>query len=124
MTRPTPSHVAALVAQAARELARTEYPASNGPYAALVDWSHGNRLARVELAAAIYLEGCAQLRGSRALDNCFEAGDGSDVVADLVGRADRDPALFAAIAADFGGTFPASWRARAAERPGQLAFAL
>lgn len=80
---------------------------------------------RRHLAEAIYLLGSPSLRSSRAFDNCFENGDGAQVVAHLVERARSNPSLWNAIARDFGGTFPAQWldTADKAQPQGQLAFA-
>jgi len=64
---------------------------------------------RQHLAEAIFLVGNAAMRGSRAFDNCFENGDGDQVVAHLVARSLENPALRSAIAADFGGIFPSKW---------------
>lgn len=70
---------------------------------------------RKALAEAIYLYGNARLRGSRAFDNCFEMGDGDEIVTYLVERARANPDLHAAITRDFGGTLPDSWLRTAAK---------
>lgn len=81
-----------------------------GPYLQLSDLANAtDARGRAILAAAIYLHGSPALRGSRAHDNCFENYDGGEVVAELVRQAEADPRLHGAIAADFGGTFPAQW---------------
>jgi hypothetical protein len=93
------------------ELEAHEYCAPRGPYFRLSSLAIDTDTAgRIAIAAAAYRVGGRELRGSRAHDNCFEMGDGDAVVAALVRMADVDAVLHAAIAADFGGTFPASWR--------------
>ena len=74
-----------------------------------VDANREGLAFRQQLAEAIYVVGNAAMRGSRAFDNCFENGDGDEVVTHLVRRSEESPALRSAIAADFGGTFPVKW---------------
>lgn len=61
--------------------------------------------ARVNYAAQCFLRGTK----SRAFDSCFEMYDGDAVVVALVRRASKNEKLHAAIARDWGGTFPALW---------------
>lgn len=115
MTKPNPAAIITRVIGAAADIERNEYPAATGPYFSLSDLANSTGTAgRIEIAAACYLHGNEALRGSRAFDNCFENGDGKAVAAELARRAETDARLMAAICADFGGTFPATWRAAAA----------
>lgn len=75
---------------------------------------------RIVIAFAGYVVGSSAFRGSRCFDNCFENGDGDLVTAKLARRADLDPVLYAAIAADFGGQFPDKWRKPISDRNAQL----
>lgn len=98
------------VRAAAADIEANEYPAKNGPYFRLAGCKEGETLGgRIDLAHAIYLYGNSDLRGSRTFDGCFESGDGRQVCEELSRRALIDPVLYAAIAQDFGGTFPAQW---------------
>lgn len=113
MTRRIPaSRAVPAVIAATRYLAAHEFSAPGDPYDRLRDMvADTDTAGRIEIAAAAYLHGSERLRSSRALDGCFESGDGTAVANALAARADLDPALFAAIASDFSGTFPAKWRA-------------
>lgn len=107
---------------ASAELEHSEYPPTRGDYFRMCQRANTtNTAGRIEIATGAYLYGNRAFRGSRAFDNCFENGDGDAVVAELTRRADRDPRLFRAIAEDFGGTFPASWRAEAEKEAVQAA---
>ena len=83
----------------------------NGPYLALQDRAKsGTAQTRAAIAEAIYLEWHFEnLRGSRAMDDCFEMGDGDEVVTILTKRSAMNPKLHSAICKDYGGNFPASW---------------
>ena len=70
---------------------------------------------RVNYAAQCFKRGTS---GTRHFDTCFEMDDGDAVVTALVRRADKDPALHAAIAKRWGGTFPQSWLDTAAQYAG------
>lgn len=125
MPKLTPDKIALLVIRASNDIERNEYCDAGAPYDCLIDFTNRtDTRGRIEVATAIYLRDMRQLRGSRAFDNCFENGDGDAVVAELTRRADADPRLHAAIVADFGGTYPASWRAAADAEPLQLALEL
>jgi len=60
---------------------------------------------RVRLAEQCYLNGVHD----RKLDNCFEMHDGEMVVVALMRRAHQNPALMAAIRADFASTSDQDW---------------
>jgi hypothetical protein len=62
---------------------------------------------RVNYAAKCFLRGTS---GTRHFDTCFEMNDGDAVVTALVRRAERNAKLHAAIARQWSGTFPKSWR--------------
>ena len=70
-----------------------------------------NFSGRVNYAAQCFLRGTGC---TRHFDTCFEMADGDAVVAALVRRAARNPALHAAIARQWREGFPAGWRATAA----------
>ncbi len=107
---PNDTKAAHAVEAASRTLARHEFTEPGDAYDRLSrDANRTNTAGRIAIAAAGYLVGSKQFRGSRAFDNCFENGDGDRVVAALVARAQHEPALHQAIAADFGGAFPAQW---------------
>jgi hypothetical protein len=112
------------VRAASRTLDLHEYTTNGDAYDRLSQRAGETDTAgRIEIATAGYLIGTAHFRSSRAFDNCFENGDGDHVVAALVERAERNPALHRAIAADFSGTFPAKWIETAGKISGrQLAF--
>jgi hypothetical protein len=117
--------IVALVISAGVELEQHEYLEGECEYFQLGALANEtDAIGRANIAEACYLYGTRELRGSRAFDNCFENGDGDQVVAELTRRADRDPKLHAAIRADFSGTYPASWRAAAEAETPQLAMAL
>lgn len=102
-----------LIEAASADLERNEYPANHGPFWSLRSMAdRGPTIRRVLLAEAAYLYGTRELRSSRFMDDCFECADADEVAACLAERADRNPALFAAIAADFSGNFPHQWRVR------------
>lgn len=98
------------------QAAAAEYHSGNdlrahGPYLTLQGRAKdGTAQTRAAIAAAIYLEWHFEnLRGTRAMDDCFEMGDGNEVVTILTKRAAVNPKLHAAICKDYGGNFPASW---------------
>jgi hypothetical protein len=125
MTIYTQAKAVSAVMHACACLERSEYTTPGDSYDRLSTGANMTDTAgRIEIAAAAYLHGTRQLRGSRAFDNCFENGDGDAVVAELTRRADRDQWLMRAIVSDFGGTFPASWRAACEAAGRQMELAL
>jgi hypothetical protein len=70
-------------------------------YDKLASKSYGTRKTRVAIARQLILDGHTDCR---ALDNCFEMGDGDSVVAALIGEAIQNHQLRRAI----GLQFPAS----------------
>ncbi|MTJ93896.1 MAG: hypothetical protein F8N36_13715 [Desulfovibrio sp.] len=66
---------------------------------------------RVNYAAQCFLRGT----DSRHFDTCFEMYDGAAVVTALVRRAEKNPRLHSAIAAQWREGFPQSWKDTAAQ---------
>jgi hypothetical protein len=70
------------------EFEASPYSAAGGDYTHLCYLANiGNTADRVEIAQALILYGNDEVRTSRAMDNCFENGDGDQVRAELEMRA-------------------------------------
>lgn len=75
-------------------------------------YEENNFEGRVNYAAQCFVRG---ISNSRHFDTCFEMFDGQAVVTALVRRCEKNAKLQAAVAAQWGGSFPQKWLDTASE---------